>query len=609
MCGIVGIIGTEPVAERLVDALKRLEYRGYDSAGVATIHNHVLDRRRAKGKLKELEKRLHTEPLEGMIGIGHTRWATHGKPTEVNAHPHISGGVSVVHNGIIENFKTLRAELEADGYVFETETDTEVIAHLIAREMTRGAEPQQAVQTSLTHLEGAFALAVIFAGHEDLMIGARRGSPFAIGYGNDEEPGMYIGSDAIALAPFTNKISYLEDGDWVVLTKNSAAIYDEDGAEVSRKISLSQAGALIVDKGNHRHFMAKEIHEQPDVISRTLSHYIDLGAERVDFSELDIDFKTLPRLTVSACGTAYYAGLVGKYLIERWGGLPVDVDIASEFRYREPLMADGGAALFISQSGETADSLASLSYCKSKAQKIISIVNVQESSIARESDEVLPTLAGPEIGVASTKAFTCQLTVLAALAIHIGVQRGVINEALEKELVRSLVEVPRLISEVLSHESDIDDLSSQLSHAKDVLYLGRGVSFPIALEGALKLKEISYIHAEAYAAGELKHGPIALIDETMPVIVVAPEDDLFDKTISNMQEVAARGGRIIFISDADGEAAGCELSSMIKLPKAHTFVSPLISAIPVQLLAYYTAVHMGTDVDQPRNLAKSVTVE
>jgi glucosamine--fructose-6-phosphate aminotransferase (isomerizing) len=420
---------------------------------------------------------------------------------------------------------------------------------------------------------------------------------------------MYIGSDAIALGPFTNKISYLEDGDWVVLTKTSATIYDESGVEVERPIATSLAGALIIDKGNHRHFMAKEIHEQPEVISRTLSHYVDLSAERVDFSELDIDFKTLPRLTISACGTAFYAGVVGKYLIEKWSGLPVDVDIASEFRYREPLLAPGGAALFISQSGETADSLASLDYCKKNGQKIISIVNVQESSIARESDEVLPTLAGPEIGVASTKAFTCQLTVLAALAIHIGVSRGVISPDKEKELVRALVEVPRLISELLAMEDEIDTLSHKLSHAKDVLYLGRGVSYPIAMEGALKLKEISYIHAEAYAAGELKHGPIALIDETMPVIVVAPEDELFDKTVSNMQEVSARGGRIIFISDAAGERAGCDLEGLIHLPKAHPFVSPLISAIPVQLLAYYTAVHMGTDVDQPRNLAKSVTVE
>ena len=609
MCGIVGIIGEEPVAGRLVDALKRLEYRGYDSAGIATIHEHKLDRRRAKGKLKELEKRLVEEPLDVKIGIGHTRWATHGKPTEGNAHPHISGGVSVVHNGIIENFKALRAELEADGYAFTTETDTEVIAHLIARHMDQGATPEQAVHQSLGRLEGAFALAVIFEGRDDLMIGARRGSPFAIGYGTRDEPGMFIGSDAIALGPFTNRISYLEDGDWVVLTKDSAAIYNEAGDPVEREIATSLAGALIIDKGNHRHFMAKEIHEQPEVISRTLSHYVDLGEERVDFSSLDIDFKALPRLTITACGTAYYAGVVGKYLIERWAGLPVDVDIASEFRYREPRLPEGGAALFISQSGETADSLASLAYCKGAGQKILSIVNVQESSIARESDEVLPTLAGPEIGVASTKAFTCQLTVLAALAIHIGVVRGEINRDEERELVKALIEVPRLIAELLAVEEEIDALSSSLTHARDVLYLGRGVSYPIAMEGALKLKEISYIHAEAYAAGELKHGPIALIDEDMPVIVVAPEDGLFDKTVSNCQEVAARGGQIIFISDAAPEKAGCELRSSIMLPIAHPFVSPLITAIPVQLLAYYTAVHMGTDVDQPRNLAKSVTVE
>lgn len=609
MCGIVGIIGTVPVAEQLVDALKRLEYRGYDSAGIATLHDGQLDRRRAKGKLKALENRLSDEPLPGMIGIGHTRWATHGKPTETNAHPHISDGVSVVHNGIIENFKTLRAMLEEDGFVFETETDTEVIAHLIAKEMKGGVSPVDAVGRSLGQLTGAFALAVIFEGHSDLMIGARRGSPFAIGYGDEDSPGMYIGSDAIALAPFTNRVAYLEDGDWVVMNSTSATIYNEAGEEVERAISVSMAQSLMVDKGNHRHFMAKEIHEQPEVISRTLSHYIDLSAEQVDFSMLDIDFKSLSRLSITACGTAYYAGLVGKYWIERWGGLPVDVDVASEFRYREPLMSEGGAALFISQSGETADSLASLKYCKEQEQKILSIVNVLESSIARESDEVLPTLAGPEIGVASTKAFSCQLTVLAALAIHIGRVRGRISAEEENELVRALVEVPRLISEVLADEADIDALSGSLSKAKDVLYLGRGTSYPIALEGALKLKEISYIHAEAYAAGELKHGPIALIDENMPVIVVAPKDALFDKTVSNMQEVAARGGRIIFISNASGEEAGCELESQIKLPECHEFISPLISAIPIQLLAYYTAVHMGTDVDQPRNLAKSVTVE
>ena len=609
MCGIVGIIGDEPVAARLVEALKRLEYRGYDSAGIATLCNKKLERRRAKGKLVELEARLDGEPLSGTVGIGHTRWATHGKPTEVNAHPHISCGVSVVHNGIIENFKDLRAELTASGYEFVTDTDTEVIAHLIARFLKEGQAPKEAVAASLQRLEGAFALAVLFEGHENLMIGARRGSPFAIGYGTPQNPGMFVGSDAFALAPFTNQIAYLEDGDWVVLTKEGAQIYDASGAEVQRPVTTSMANALLVDKGNHRHFMAKEIHEQPEVISRTLSHYIDLGDERVDLSMLDIDFTDLSRLSITACGTAYYAGLVGKYWLERWAGLPVDVDVASEFRYREPLMQEGGASLFISQSGETADSLASLAYCKGQRQKILSIVNVQESSIARESDFVLPTLAGPEIGVASTKAFTCQLTVLAALTIHIGRQRGVIDAELEQELVRGLIEVPRLISELLSDDQAIDALSHELSRANDVLYLGRGISFPIALEGALKLKEISYIHAEAYAAGELKHGPIALIDEHLPVIVVAPKDGLFEKTISNCQEVAARGGQIIFMSDADGEEAGCELMSHIALPKGHEFVSPLLSAIPVQLLAYFTAVHMGTDVDQPRNLAKSVTVE
>lgn len=609
MCGIVGIIGKEPVADRLVDALKRLEYRGYDSAGIATLHEHKLDRRRASGKLEALRARLADEPLAGFVGIGHTRWATHGKPNETNAHPHISDGVSVVHNGIIENFKSLRAELIAAGFTFETETDTEVIAHLISRALQQSDDPQAAVRSSLEALEGAFALAVLFEGHDNLIIGARRGSPFAIGYGAKGSSEMFLGSDAFALAPFTNQISYLEDGDWVVLKGDGAVIYDAAGNEVKRPVVTSMANALMVDKGNHRHFMAKEIHEQPEVISRTLSHYIDLAAERVDFSGIDVDFNDLSRLTITACGTAYYAGLVGKYWIERWGGLPVDVDVASEFRYREPLLDQKGAALFVSQSGETADTLASLSYCKEKAQTIVSIVNVAESSMARESDVLLPTLAGPEIGVASTKAFTCQLTVLAVLAIHIGRQRGVIDEAREQELVRALIEVPRLISEMLATEAEIDELSQRLTHAKDVLYLGRGISYPIALEGALKLKEISYIHAEAYAAGELKHGPIALIDEEMPVIVVAPEDRLFEKTVSNCQEVAARGGQIILISEAGPEKAACDLMAQISLPHAHEFVSPLITAIPVQLLAYYTAVHMGTDVDQPRNLAKSVTVE
>ncbi len=609
MCGIVGIIGNEPVAGRLVDALKRLEYRGYDSAGIATLHEQRLDRCRAEGKLNELQKRLNEMPLQGTMGIGHTRWATHGKPTEVNAHPHISEGVSVVHNGIIENFKELRADLISDGFQFVTETDTEVIAHLIAKALKSGASPKDAVFGSLGRLEGAFALAVLFEGHDNLIIGARRGSPFAIGYGEGERPEMFLGSDAFALAPFTNQICYLEDGDWVVLTKDGAVIYDHNGGEVSRPVTTSMANALMVDKGNHRHFMAKEIHEQPDVISRTLSKYIDLGSGTVDFSGFDLDFSRLSRLSITACGTAYYAGLVGKYWIERWGGLPVDVDVASEFRYREPLLEADGAALFVSQSGETADTLASLAYCKEGGQNIISIVNVQESSMARESDCILPTLAGPEIGVASTKAFTCQLTVLAALAIHIGRVRGKIDEERERELVQALIEVPRLISEMLAMEEDINELSTKLTHSKDVLYLGRGVSFPIALEGALKLKEISYIHAEAYAAGELKHGPIALIDEDMPVIVVAPEDRLFEKTVSNCQEVAARGGKIILISEADGGRAGCDLMSQIRLPHCHEFVSPLISAIPVQLLAYFTAVHMGTDVDQPRNLAKSVTVE
>ena len=606
MCGIVGVLGKGPAAAQLVDALKRLEYRGYDSAGVATVENGHLGRRRAEGKLRNLEQRLQETPLSGTTGIGHTRWATHGKPIEANAHPHMTELVSVVHNGIIENFRELKAELMNEGAVFTSDTDTEVIAHLITRELKSGADPVQAVYSTLKRLEGAFALAIIFSGYDDLMIVARQGSPLAIGFGEGE---MFVGSDAIALAPFTDAIAYLEDGDWAVLTRSGVAVRDRSGRAVERPVTRSLATALLVDKGNHRHFMAKEIHEQPEVISHTLAAYVDLATGRVDIPRLPFDFAKLNRLSLSACGTAFYACLVAKYWFERWARLPVDVDIASEFRYRETALDPGGAALFVSQSGETADTLASLRYCRAQGQHIVSIVNVRESSIARESGVVLPTLAGPEIGVASTKAFTCQLTVLACLAIAAGKARGVIGPELEAELVGALAEVPRHMAAILRDESPYKALAHSLSKARDVLYLGRGSSYPIALEGALKLKEISYIHAEGYAAGELKHGPIALIDEKMPVIVIAPHDGLYDKTVSNMQEVAARGGQIVLVSDADPASTGCTIATWLAIPELHRFVAPIVYALPVQLIAYYTATFMGTDVDQPRNLAKSVTVE
>jgi len=607
MCGIVGILGREPVAALLVDALKRLEYRGYDSAGVATLEAGHLARRRAEGKLRNLEARLAREPLTGTIGIGHTRWATHGRPTEHNAHPHATERLAVVHNGIIENFRELREELEKTGATFGSDTDTEVVAHLVTREMKNGRSPAEAVAAALPRLRGAFALAFLFAGEDDLLIGARKGSPLAIGYGDGE---MYLGSDAIALAPFTDTISYLEDGDSAVLTRTGVEVRDGKGSKVERAVLRSSASAFLVDKGNFRHFMAKEIHEQPEVVGHTLAHYIDMAAERVRLPvELPFDFRALERVAISACGTAYYAGLVAKYWFERFARLPVEIDVASEFRYREVPMKAGGLAIFVSQSGETADTLATLRYCKSQGQRIVSIVNVRTSTIARESDVVLPTLAGPEIGVASTKAFTCQLSALACLTIALGRARGTIDEAQEKELTKALAEVPRHMSTLLRNEALYEKLAHDLSKARDVLYLGRGINYPLALEGALKLKEISYIHAEGYAAGELKHGPIALIDENVPVIVVAPADDLFEKTVSNMQEVAARGGRIILISDAGAGRAGCALEAYIPVPSVHPFVNPLLYAVPVQLLAYHTAAFMGTDVDQPRNLAKSVTVE
>jgi glutamine---fructose-6-phosphate transaminase (isomerizing) len=606
MCGIVGILGKKPVAADIVDALRRLEYRGYDSAGVATIENGKLERVRAEGKLRNLETRLHNNPLAGHTGIGHTRWATHGKPVERNAHPHMSANVSVVHNGIIENFRDLKAELTKDGYVFETETDTETVVHLLARELKAGHKPLEAVQRVLPRLHGAFALGIIFADDDNLMIGARNGPPLAVGHGDGE---MYLGSDAIALSPFTSKVTYLEDGEYVILKRNSIDIRDMAGKSVKREPIISSASGVLIDKGQYRHFMAKEIHEQPEVIGHTLTHFIDMAESRVRDLELGIDLSKINSVTISACGTAYYAGLVAKYWIERYARLPVEIDVASEMRYREAPLPKDGLAVFITQSGETADTLATLRYCKANGQRIASVVNVHTSTIARESDAMLPTYAGPEIGVASTKAFTCQLAVLACLAIKLGRAKGTISDALEQELVKALIEVPRHMTALLRNEKAYEDLAHQLSKAQDVLYLGRGSSFPLALEGALKLKEISYIHAEGYAAGELKHGPIALIDEKVPVVVVVPRDELFDKTVSNMQEVAARGGQIVMITDAGPDDSGCPLLAHLAVPKVHSFISPLIYAIPVQLLAYHTAVAMGTDVDQPRNLAKSVTVE
>jgi glutamine---fructose-6-phosphate transaminase (isomerizing) len=606
MCGIVGILGHAPVATDLVDALKRLEYRGYDSAGIATVENGHLERRRAEGKLRNLADRIVSEPLKGRAGIGHTRWATHGAPNERNAHPHMTDKVSVVHNGIIENFRELKEGLLRAGVVFESDTDTEVVTQLITHEMRNGADPVEATRRSLGRIRGAFALAIIFSGHDDLMIGAREGSPLAIGHGEGE---MFLGSDAIALAPFTSQITYLEEGDWAVLTRNSVVIHDRAGRTVVRPTITSTASGFLVDKGNHKHFMLKEIHEQPEVISHTLTNYLDMAAERVNFPDIGIDLAKISRVTISACGTAYYAGLVAKYWLERYARMPVEIDVASELRYREAPLPRDGLAVFVSQSGETADTLATLRYCKANGQHIASVVNVRTSTIARESHVMLPTLAGPEIGVASTKAFTCQLATLACLALAIARARGQIDARKEAELVRALMEVPRHISAILRDERRYEELAHWLSKSRDVLYLGRGVSYPLALEGALKLKEISYIHAEGYAAGEMKHGPIALIDENVPVIAVAPQDGLFEKTVSNLQEVSARGGQIVLVSNADPDLIGCNITTHIRMPDVPDFAAPLVYAVPMQLIAYHTATVLGTDVDQPRNLAKSVTVE
>ena len=607
MCGIVGILGTGPVAGSIVDALKRLEYRGYDSAGVATLENGRLERRRAEGRLKNLEAKLAATPLGGAIGIGHTRWATHGKPTEANAHPHVSPRLAVVHNGIIENFRALRQELAAKGYSFATETDSEIAAFVVEDELGKGKPPEEAVHAALGRLRGAFALVYLFEGEENLLIGARQGAPLAIGCGDGE---MYLGSDALALAPFTDRIAYLEEGDWVALTREGADIRDSSGKRVARRIQRSPAGSLLAEKGNYRHFMAKEINEQPEVVGHTLAHYVDMATLRLKPFDWPADPNRLARVSIVACGTAYMAGLVAKYWIERWARLPVEIDVASEYRYREAPIDDGGLTIVVSQSGETADTLASLRYVKDRGSRTVGVVNVPDSSIARLSDAAAPTLAGPEIGVASTKAFTCQLAALAALAIALGKARGIIDEAAESALVSELVATPGLLAEALKLEPAAEKLAHAIARARDVLYLGRGTSYPIALEGALKLKELSYIHAEGYAAGELKHGPIALIDEAMPVIVIAPRDAVFEKTVSNMQEVAARGGRLVLIGDQHAaEEAAVAIEHVLPMPDMSLNFAPIVYAAPIQMLAYHTAVIMGKDADQPRNLAKSVTVE
>jgi glucosamine--fructose-6-phosphate aminotransferase (isomerizing) len=607
MCGIIGIIGKNDAAPLLIDGLKRLEYRGYDSAGIATLVDGSIERRRAEGKITNLETLVGENPIGGFIGIGHTRWATHGLPNETNAHPHANERCVLVHNGIIENFQELRQELATKGHQFETETDTEAVVHLVSDFLAEGMTPQEAVAASLKRLEGAFALAILFTGSDGLMISARRGSPLAIGYGDGE---MFVGSDALALAPLTQKICYLEEGDWAEITADGAIVHDESGATVEREIRQTAASGAMIGKGNFPHFMLKEIYEQPAVIGDTLHSLLNPWNKVVTLNDLPFDLTSIPRVTIIACGTSFHAGMVAKYWFEQIARVPVDLDIASEFRYRAVDMQPGGLAVFISQSGETADTLAAQRYAKSQGQHVMVVVNVAESSMAREADAILLTHAGPEIGVASTKAFTTQLTVLACLAIDMAVKRGAIDEARATELCSALTEVPSRCNDVLVHDEAIAELAREVMDAHDVLYLGRGTGYPIALEGALKLKEISYIHAEGYAAGEMKHGPIALIDEYVPVIVIAPSDNLFDKTASNMQEVIARGGRVIFLSDAKGiEKLGDMAAATIELPTVDPFVAPILYTIPVQLLSYHTAVLKGTDVDQPRNLAKSVTVE
>lgn len=607
MCGIIGIAGSGEVTGHLIEGLRRLEYRGYDSAGVCTIHDGVLDRRRAEGKLDNLVRVLGAEPLSGPIGIAHTRWATHGGPTTSNAHPHATAEVSLVHNGIIENFKPLREELVARGRMLESQTDTEVVAHLISERVEAGDTPEAATAATLKRLHGAFALAILFRQHPDMLIGARLGSPLVVGYGDGE---TYLGSDALALAPLTQRIAYLEEGDWVVLTRHGARIFDSQDKPVEREVTISGVTSALIDKGNHRHFMAKEIFEQPVVVAQTLQSYIRPLEGQVALPVPEFALASIRRVTIVACGTSYYAGMIAKYWFERFARVPVEIDVASEFRYREPVMEEGGLALFISQSGETADTMAALRHARAKGQKIAVVVNVPTSSMAREADLLLPTHAGPEIGVASTKAFTCQLAVLAALAANLAREKGRLSAQEEREIVMHLAEAPAALNTALQQDQAIQAISGTIAAARDVLYLGRGPDYPLALEGALKLKEISYIHAEGYAAGEMKHGPIALIDDAVPVIVLAPSGPLFEKTVSNMQEVQARGGRIVLISDEAGVAMGGEdCLAAIVMPEVHPLIAPLVYAIPVQLLAYHVAMTKGTDVDQPRNLAKSVTVE
>jgi len=607
MCGIIGILGTEAVAPRLLAGLRRLEYRGYDSAGIATDHDGVIDRRRAAGKLDNLARVLDEQPLPGTTGIAHTRWATHGAPTEDNAHPHATDEVAVVHNGIIENFKPLRDELIARGRVFKSQTDTEVVCHLISEQVENGLDPVEAVRVTLKRLHGAFALAILFRSNPDLLIGARLGSPLVVGFGETES---YLGSDALALAPLTQRICYLEEGDWCVLTRDGTTVYDRDDQSVERPVILSGASDITISKGNHRHFMLKEIYEQPIVVAQTLRAYVRRFEGQVSLPTEDFDLSSVRRVTIVACGTSFYAGMVAKYWFEQFARVPVDIDVASEFRYREPVMEEGGLALFISQSGETADTLAALRHARANGQKIAVVVNVPTSTMAREADLLLATHAGPEIGVASTKAFTCQLAVLATFAANLARAKGRLSADEERNIVRHLAEAPAALNGALAYDEQIEAMAGTIAKARDVLYLGRGPDYPLALEGALKLKEISYIHAEGYAAGEMKHGPIALIDEHVPVIVLAPSGPLFEKTVSNMQEVQARGGQVVLISDYDGvEQAGEGCIATITMPKVHPLIAPLVYAIPVQLLAYHVAVAKGTDVDQPRNLAKSVTVE
>jgi len=607
MCGIIGIVGSNNVVEPLLEGLKRLEYRGYDSAGIATIFNKKIESRRAKGKLAALEAEIKKEPLPGHIGIGHTRWATHGAPNVINAHPHHTDTVAVVHNGIIENFKELRHELESEGVVFSSDTDTEVIPQLLTRYIKQGNTPQEAMWHLLPRLEGAFALGIIFVGHDNLLIAVKKGSPLAIGYGKGE---MYLGSDAYALAPLTNKLSYLEDGDWAEITRDSVIIYGKDGAPVKREIRINTVSSAAIGKGSYQHYMMKEIVEQPTVIGEALYAYYNPVTEEISLPKLPFELKTLPRITIIACGTSYYAGLVAKYWFESVAKVPVDIDIASEFRYRDVQLPKGGLVLCISQSGETADTMAALHYAREKGQHIVSIVNVEESTMALASDAYLCTHAGPEIGVASTKAYTTQLVTLACFVIETALQRGAIDRTESIRLLQALMEVPGRIAHLLADDSQIKALAREISHAHDVLYIGRGSSYAIAMEGALKLKELSYIHAEGIAAGELKHGSIALIDEDLPVVVIAPGDKWFDKTASNVQEVAARGGRAIVITNKQGAKTLASIAThIIEIPDVDPFVAPMVYVVPVQLLAYYVAYSKGTDIDQPRNLAKSVTVE